>query len=161
MNACPRAIVLPIKEYLLRRMKPGKDEAVIMLSSYPLPSLDPKTNILFLSVDDVTNPLRPTAFRKSHAIEVIKFLGEQRNLSHLYICCDGGVSRSAALAASLQYVWDGNDDAIWRDPHYHPNELIYSIMRSALKTPCSQEELSSKIAVSERALAYKIRESYQ
>lgn len=148
--------IMPIKS-LLRQLPMEGSTSAILFSSYPKPKELPR-DYLFLSIDDITNPSRPTAFTKKDASEIICFLRNTSSTSRMLVCCDGGVSRSAALVASLLFVANGNDDEIWGDAKYHPNPLIYSVMRSALACPCEDGELSRKIRKSEAALARKIQQ---
>lgn len=147
--------IMPIKTFL-HQLPERIDSAAVLFSSYPKPNVLTKDD-LFLNVDDVTNPSRPTAFTKEDASTVVSFL-KKTNASRFYICCDGGVSRSAALAAALLFVSNGSDGEIWGDAKFHPNPLIYSIMRSTLGCPCEDEELSRKVLENETALARKIHQ---
>ncbi len=133
--------------------------AAIMLSSYPAPKVGLGERSLFLSVDDVVNPIRKGAFNAEHAQQVVDFINAAQPISTLYVCCDGGISRSAALASALLYADEGADDFIWRDPKYHPNTLVYEIMRFALGHPCCAGEAGRKLAESDAALARKIEQA--
>ncbi len=149
--------IMSIKGYMSFG-NPSSASAAIMLSSYPEPE---KLNgrHLFLSVDDVVNPVRTKAFRTEDAERIAYFVSSVQPISTLYVCCDGGVSRSSAVAAALLYAKHGNDDSIWRDARYHPNRLVYEVMRSALGRPCEMGEVDAKRAESDAALARKIEQA--
>jgi len=46
----------------------------------------------------------------------------------LYICCDSGESRSAAIAAATYMNLGFSDKSIWKNCKYHPNKLVYKVM---------------------------------
>ena len=151
-------VIISIKQ-LLRECDICEQDAVIALSSYPKPQGLLEDRALFLSVDDVTNSSRPKAFKMEDAEKILAFLGSMQPIKSLYICCDGGVSRSAAVAAAITHACIGDDFNIWKDPAYHPNQLVYTTMRSTMNDECSNEELHKKIMMSEEALARKIAEA--
>jgi hypothetical protein len=41
---------------------------------------------------------------------------------------------------------------IWKNPHYHPNILVYSMLSNALGVPVSDAEAEEKHQISEKAL---------
>lgn len=43
----------------------------------------------------------------------------------IVIYCTAGKSRSAAVAAALHFVLNGNDKPIFGNPMYRPNMLVY------------------------------------
>lgn len=71
----------------------------------------------------------------------------------LYICCDAGESRSAAIAAAFLRC-SGEDDIrhIWRKAKYHPNIHVYRTMCRALGVRITDEELSLLIKLNDETL---------
>jgi len=64
-------------------------------------------------------------FNKVHAKKILEFVFKHLNDVSSIVCqCDMGLSRSAATAAALSKILNGNDEEFWRPP-YIPNKLIY------------------------------------
>ncbi len=66
------------------------------------------------------------AFNYIDGLHVKKFIEENADIGTLYVCCDSGESRSTALAAAILRYFGRSDMGIWKNPHYHPNTLVYS-----------------------------------
>ena len=65
-------------------------------------------------------------FNNVHAKEILKFIFKHLNDVSLIVCqCDMGLSRSAATAAALSKILNGNDEEFFKPP-YIPNKLIYA-----------------------------------
>lgn len=67
----------------------------------------------------------------------------------LYINCEAGVSRSAAVA-SAAYLYMGEEtksDNVWRDGRYYPNELVYRRVLEGFNIPVSYEKLNKLIEI--------------
>ena len=148
--------VMPIREYLGMSVEEGSAGSVILLSSYPEPVMPQGVDYLFISADDVTNPKRKGAFKMHQAQAISRFVESRDADGLLFVCCDGGVSRSAAVAAAISYALTGADDVIWTDPRFRPNPLVYALTREALGLPCEEDSLQARIACSEDALKRKI-----
>ena len=66
------------------------------------------------------------AINNSHARIIIKFLKRlPRRVTDLYICCSKGGSRSPAVAAAVLRLSSRSDRAVWDNPCYVPNWLVY------------------------------------
>ena len=65
--------------------------------SKPLPS-----NVMQLDFGDTVDADDPAAFSAQLAAEVASFLRRPDARPKLFVCCDCGVSRSAALAAAIR-----------------------------------------------------------
>ena len=114
---------------------------------------------LILRFDDITEARNPAAFSSSLAERIVAFVRELPKQYPLFFCCDSGESRSAALAAAFLRSCGGDEMRIWRDPHYHPNPLVYRLQCEALGTRVTEEEVAERRAVSENALADAIRKA--
>jgi len=83
-------------------------------------------NILIINFPDVEDENAMGAFNRAHARKIIQFI---RNLSEkvtdIYVCCSKGGSRSPAVAAALLRMSGRNDKAVWLNPYYVPNVLVY------------------------------------
>lgn len=108
--------------------------------SKPLPS-----NVLRLDFRDTVDPNDPAAFSAQLAADVASFLQRPDARPELFVCCDCGVSRSAALAAAIRCADGGSDFSIWDDPNYMPNPLVYRLMCEALGLGISEQELKERL----------------
>ena len=75
----------------------------------------------------------------------------------LYCCCDAGESRSPAAAAAVMRALGMDDMTIWRNPHYHPNMLVFSMLTDALGMEISDEEMDNRIYTNQKAFRDAIR----
>ena len=90
----------------------------------------PKLILPFLDVEDETVP---GAFNSAYAREIIRFIQSiPDSVTDLYVCCSKGGSRSPALAAALLKASGRSDRAVWKNPYYIPNKLVYKTMRDEL-----------------------------
>lgn len=77
--------------------------------------------------------------------------GLSPDTKELYVCCDAGESRSAAIAAAI-HRWLGQSDSyIWESPKYHPNVLCFCRMLEALQIPITDGELDILIYTNRNA----------
>ncbi len=82
------------------------------------------------------------SFSRVDAMAFADFLkGQLDNTNTLYCCCDAGESRSPAVAAAVMRYLGLDDMAVWRNPHYHPNMLVFAILADALGLVFSDEEI--------------------
>lgn len=135
--------ISPIKAVLHCLDDPALDFILCTSEDYlfkPLPS-----NVLQLDFRDTVDPNDPAAFSPHLAAEVATFLRRPDARPELFVCCDCGVSRSAALAAAIQHAGGGNDLPIWRDQDYMPNPLVYRLMCEALGLGVSEQELKERL----------------
>ena len=95
--------------------------------SKPLPS-----NVMQLDFGDTVDADDPAAFSAQLAAEVASFLRRPDARLKLFVCCDCGVSRSAALAAAIRCA-DGNP--YFRNPaSFVPTtELLSNIKGASVK----------------------------
>lgn len=99
---------------------------------------------LLLRYDDVSGPSKAGAFTKADARAFAGFIvgslapREGRPPAERLVCaCDGGVSRSAALASAVMRFFKGSDSAISNDPRYSPNRLVRTLALEALEEALS------------------------
>lgn len=84
---------------------------------------------LILPFPDVEDKRIAGAFNGAHARKIIRFLtGLPGEVTDLYVCCSKGGSRSPALAAAVLKASGRSDDAVWKNPFYVPNTLVYERM---------------------------------
>ena len=135
--------ISPIKAVLHCLDDPALDFILCTSEDYlsePLPS-----NVLRLDFRDTVDVDDPAAFSAQLAADVASFLRRSDARPVLFVCCDCGVSRSAALTAAILHT-DGDDDlSIWRDQNYMPNPLVYRLMCEALGLGVSEQELKERL----------------
>lgn len=67
-------------------------------------------------------------FTTEKAISIFDFVVKNFDeAEEIWVHCDGGVSRSAAVAAAILKVFTGNDDEIFKNDSYFPNMMVYRI----------------------------------
>lgn len=155
--ACYEIIICPIKR-LYQYADDGdmSDVAVLAVSSYDINEDRLKVfgRTLCLNFADVTDGAESSAFNKDIAGEIAAYVKElPKQLDTLFVCCDSGESRSTAMSAAIMRYNGMDEMKIWRNPHYHPNTLVYSLLCDALGVPASKVELQSKHWINEKALA--------
>ena len=72
-------------------------------------------------------------FAIDQARQIADFAARHWDESGLLICqCQGGVSRSAAVAAAIRQHYCGDGMRYFVDSHYHPNPYVFSLTMEAL-----------------------------
>ena len=150
-------MICPIKQlYVLAEDGDMKDVALLAVSSYDIncEKLSAFKYKLCLNFNDVTNSSDHNAFTKDTAVQIAEFIKKlPNNLDTLFVCCDSGESRSTAMAAAITRFHQEDEMKIWRNPHYHPNALVYSLLCEALGVLVSRVELHTKQMINEKALS--------
>ena len=95
-------------------------------------------NALLLRFMDVTDPAHPLAFRAEQAAKVAVFLRRPDARPEVFVCCDSGESRSAAIAAAILI------SQIWDSAEYHPNPLVFQRMCAALGVAVTEAALKDR-----------------
>ena len=75
----------------------------------------------------------------------------------LYCCCDAGESRSPAVAAAVMRYFGLDDMQVWRNPHYHPNMLVFEMLADAMGVAVSDEEKDFRFYTNQQAFRDAIR----
>lgn len=118
----------------LRQARPDMPVVALICSSYPVweEALGSLEYRLVLAFDDVDDARRQRAFSPEIAQAVTCFVRAlPQGTRAIRVCCDGGRSRSAALAAAILRYQGESDMCIWRDPCYCPNPLVYCLQCEA------------------------------
>lgn len=102
-------------------------------SSMPRPAGDVK-HILYLNFDDVTNDEDGYPMTEKDAEKLAQFVDLCFNNStqRLYVHCDAGLSRSAAVAKALQTYYGLLDNEVSYKKGSHPNKLVYQCVMNVL-----------------------------
>lgn len=83
-------------------------------------------NTLVMDFPDIEDPRHIGAFNAAHAREIIGFVRSLSfDVTDIYVCCSKGSSRSPAVAAALLRMSGRSDKAVWMNPFYVPNLLVY------------------------------------
>ncbi len=138
----PRNVLIsPIKAILPYLDAPDVD--YILCTSEPLPLFNARKNVLLLRFADVTDGKRQDAFQPWQAEAVCNFLRHTPSANDLFLCCDSGESRSAAIAAAILLAQGQSDLHIWSSAEYHPNEYVFKIQCAALNVDISEDKMST------------------
>ena len=150
-------IISPIRAVLNDLADPTAD--FVLCSSETIVETDGRENVLFLRFIDTEEIDDPMRFRQSDAERICGFLSREDANEDLFVCCDSGESRSAAIAAAVQLAVGEDDLDIWKSTDYHPNGLVFRMMCSALKLDLSEEEIRRRKDINDAAIHVKIADS--
>lgn len=88
-----------------------------------------KDNVAFLlrrKFLDVVDPEDPNSITIEQAMEIAKFvMRHKKSVRQIIVHCEGGISRSAGVAAAILKYLNNNDSEIFDSPKYCPNILAY------------------------------------
>lgn len=149
----------PVKWLYYNLESEKRKASAIIASSYEVREskiTELKTRLI-LFFNDITDCKNPTSFNSSVAQKIhnyVDFLPDDTEL--LFICCDSGESRSSAIAAATLRYFGEDDMKIWKDPHYHPNTLVYTVLCHEYGIAVSEDEVREKADINERALSETI-----
>lgn len=132
--------ISPLTRELLALADSGAPEHVAMISimdhqrdaRVPYPS----ARVLRLCFDDATeSSFWQNLMTAGQATMIRDFILQHMDeIELLIVHCTEGVSRSAAVAAGILDGLGENASWIWSDPHYRPNQLVYSLVLNAFVT---------------------------
>jgi predicted protein tyrosine phosphatase len=138
----------------------GIEKGVLVRSSYVVISIhDPNTqppyvpeqpgliDKLVLVFDDAEevpdNPLpaQITLMSREQAEQVHRFFEKHREeVQTVVVHCEGGVSRSPAVAAALCRALGGDDELFWQE--YQPNRHVYRLLLEVFNCPGKEGPLA-------------------
>ena len=117
------------------KQKHSKTSIIISIKSswdkiWPDLSATDKNNvkhILFLSFDDIEYEDNPKfAMTEDDGKQVANFINKYYDeVDDIIIHCDGGISRSAGVAAAIMRVKEGDDFPVFDNSRKHPNMTCY------------------------------------
>lgn len=139
-----------IKEFYMLDNAEDLDSFAVLCSSYEV--RQPRCPSITLLFDDTTNKHHSGRFTKNMAYIISEKIRENAEKKELYICCDSGESRSTAIAAAVIRFYNQSDKIIWKNPHFHPNLLVYELMCRSMRLNCSKLRLWYNKKVSDYAL---------
>ena len=120
--------ILSIKAFKYYKKYNDKNIKVVASTSTTdnLKEVKNKNKIILYYDDNLTD------FNIKMAKQIKKFIKRTKDNQTIYCLCDGGMSRSAAIAAALQKYYNNNDN-ILNDQRYTPNKLVYTTLLQELK----------------------------
>lgn len=124
--------------------------AIVMTSRPKVAGVEPGPHSLVLEFADVAYN-HPQAMTQEQAAEAAKFFKAHIGQGTILVACDNGQARSTAMAAALLRYLGKDDDYIWDDPHFRPNQLVFARMMKALDLPLQPGEIEALVARNEEA----------
>jgi len=95
---------------------------------------------VFRQYEDLDYECPGRSFSSEDAKAFADYIKGLADVDTLYCCCDAGESRSPAVAAAVMRYLGTDDMAVWRNPHYHPNMLVFAMLMDAFNLSISDEE---------------------
>lgn len=121
-----------------------KNTLVISTSSEePIKFQGEAKNIIRFDFDDIEKNDEGKCFTEEDAKNIVAFLNSHdlTKVDKIICSCDGGVSRSAAMAAALSLYLNGDDWNIWGNAQYVPNLTVYrTLLNVIFKSKSNFEE---------------------
>ena len=111
---------------------------------------------VFRQYEDLDYECPGRSFSEADAAALADFV---KNLEAdvLYCSCDAGESRSPAVAAAVMRYFGLDDMQVWKNPHYHPNMLVFEMLADALGVEVSDEEKDYRSYINQKAFRDAIR----
>lgn len=148
-------MICPIKKlYELALEGDMSEVAVLAVSSYDInkDKLEPFCKTMCLNFDDITDTNAGSSFTYDIANEIADYIRSlPHNLNTLFICCDGGQSRSSAMGAAISRFNGLDEMKIWRNPQYQPNPLVYNSLCNALGLAETIAQTEEKVKINKDA----------
>lgn len=151
--------ILPRMEAVRRYGVRHEDDIVPMTAVISITTPDPPSEdwgpvafdedallaVLPMEFGDVL-PDEPTAMTEEQGQEIVDFVRRIRGLGaeHLVVHCDGGVSRSAGVAAAIGLMIGTGDWFVFDDPWYCPNMGCYRKVLNAAMMDVDDDEIDAK-----------------
>ncbi len=136
--------------------------AAIVVSSYEIKEekLSGLKCLLTMNFDDVATRNHVNAFKAEQAAQMRTFVaGLPESLDTLFICCDSGESRSPAIAAAVMKHTGLDYMTIWKNPKYHPNPYVCTMLCRSFGISEAEQEVNRWIEVNNQAFKDAIRNS--
>lgn len=154
--------ICSLKEFqwkLRNNQIPIGESYALISSSYNLDITVP-IPFSFECYDDIDFDYLGRVFSIEAANRFAKAIKGNISIQHFWCVCDGGVRRSAAVAASILRFWDRRQEEmslIWNSPQKEPNIWVYRVMCSALGVPIDDVDLDLLIYTNRTTLQTAIR----
>lgn len=113
---------------------------------------------VFRQYEDLDYECPGRSFSQTDTVAFAEFTKSLSNdVDILYCCCDAGESRSPAVAAAAMRYFGLDDMQVWRNPHYHPNMLVFEMLAGALGVAVSDEEKDFRLYINQKVFRDAIR----
>lgn len=112
---------------------------------------------VFRQYEDLDYECPGRSFSSEDAKAFTDYVKGLADVNTLYCCCDAGESRSPAVAAAVMRYLGMDDMAVWRNPHYHPNMLVFAMLMDAFNLSISDEEKDYLLYTNQKAFRDAIR----
>ena len=112
---------------------------------------------VFRQYEDLDYECYGRSFSSEDAKAFADYVKGMADVDTLYCCCDAGESRSPAVAAAVMRYLGMDDMAVWRNPHYHPNMLVFAMLMDAVNLSISDEEKDYLLYTNQKAFRDAIR----
>lgn len=134
--------ICPIKNLNnISKCDTSRKAAIISSTEHPEAKYLPDFPCMLRVYEDVDREIPERSFSNEDAEVIAGFVRSQIDfVDTLYICCDAAESRSPAVAAAVMRYFGLDDTEIWRNPHYHPNMLVFLRLCEALGVSVSDGE---------------------
>lgn len=156
----PDIQICPIKKLYRLLAEGDRDRCAAMISS-STPVDTQKLGAIsyvFRQYEDIDCDVPGRSFCEEDAKVFAHFLLKlDKRTDTIYCCCDAGESRSPAIAAAVMRFYSMDDEHIWKNPHYHPNMLVFDILAGALGNPVSDEEKDYLLYINQKAFRDAVR----
>lgn len=155
----PEVKIRPIKQlYGILEQEEHSRAAAILCSSFGVQEARVPIPHILEIFDDVD---REIPGRSLSAEAVNRIAGFIKNISPkievVYVCCDSGISRSSAIAATVCRHFAISDSPIWENPRYQPNSLVFRLLCESLEIPVGDELLDFLIYTNRLAFRNAIK----
>lgn len=84
----------------------------------------------FHDIDRADTGLKERTISEEDGKSIIEFVERYQGYP-IIVHCEAGRSRSAAVAAALDCIYNGDDTRWFNDPWYYPNMLVYRTVINA------------------------------
>lgn len=115
--------------------------------------------VLQLCFWDIANPTEERLrtmdgklFCQGQAQQIIDFVDRWwGNVDWILVHCEAGRSRSPAIAAAIDYIWNGREASLPYFQQYDPNHFVFKTMLETKFGPHSEMSNDAKVISSQRA----------
>lgn len=148
-------LICPVKKlYELALEGDMCEVSAIAVSSYEVDvnKLRGLQSVITFDFDDIIDENDDRAFSSMDAYKIAEFVKSLPECTDtLFVCCDSGESRSTAMAAAIMRYNELDEMKIWKNPHYHPNPLVYHKLCNAFSIKITDMELRGRVCLNEKA----------
>lgn len=124
-------------------------DAIISISSHDKDIIKFSCKSLNLQFDDVLEG-EPYCMTVEDANKIVEFV-KSTNLP-ITVQCEGGVSRSAGVAAAIEEFYNNAISDLWKDGTHAPNEWCYKLVLNSFGITVSEEKIQQLVDLNTLAL---------